>query len=453
MALNFFKRKEAKTDSNDIPIETTEPISDNNQVEPVIEIEKANQEYLKSPEGTPPPLITDLEEKQKEIKKKKTRFNITFYAFLLALFLIIFGGPIIKFYKQNFLHQVPVVQNPEPQKPPEEPAKVDPESIVEYSNDTLKISLERLYKTSLFEHFDQPEITKKIEIIYDKNNPGKDITVEELSEGYIFRISVFYTTLRKIDEIAQVKKESFIASCPKTATLSKTVVTQVDGVDARTFEVNNCGSDFKVTYVVKNGMNYEFSQIFKGNLGYRQAYKAETENILRSVKFYPEEKPEPGPTETYYNEKLKFSLDYPRSLSKDCCKATGPISKEAIELFTIGDENTYVDENNLDAITVYEDSNKEINFDAYIEKQKTLLVDDYIVTMGESPKPEIRTMKVGDRDAIMLRGYSWRGNDLIYLNISNNERASKILVISVKNISGESFANVTDEILKSFRFF
>ncbi|HOV97741.1 MAG TPA: hypothetical protein PLW49_01865, partial [bacterium] len=114
---------------------------------------------------------------------------------------------------------------------------------------------------------------------------------------------------------------------------------------------------------------------------------------------------------------------------------------------------TYVDENNLDAITIYEDSNREINFDAYMEKQKTLLVDDYIVTMGESPKPEIRAIKVGDRDAIMLRGYSWRGNDLIYLNISNDDRASKILVISIKNISGESFTNITNEILKSFKFF
>ena len=230
-------------------------------------------------------------------------------------------------------------------------------------------------------------------------------------------------------------------------------MTQVDGVDARTFEVNNCGSDFKVTYVVKNGLNYEFSQIFKGNLGYRQAYKAETENILRSVKFYPEETPDPGPTEEYYNKSLKFSFEYPRSLSKDCCEATGPASTKSVRLFTIGDENTYVDENNLDAITIYEDSNKEINFDAYIEKQKTLLVDDYIVTMGESPRPEIRAIKVGDKDAIMLRGYSWKGNDLIYLNISNDTRASKILVISIKNISGESFTNITNEILKSFKFF
>jgi len=451
MALNFFKKKEKKPEIK--KAESNAPVTVESPAEPQIEVEKANQDYLKSPEGTPPPVVENLEEKQKEIKKKEKRFKITFYTFLFALFLLIFGKPAINFYKQHFIHQVPVVQNPEPQKPPEKPVEIDPESIVEYSNDTLKISLERLYKTSLFEHFDQPEITKKIEIIYDKNNPGKDITVEELSEGYIFRISVFYTTLRKIDEIAQVKKESFAASCPKTATLSETTVTQVDGVDARTFEVNNCGSDFKVTYVVKNGLNYEFSQIFKGNLGYRQAYKAETENILRSIKFYPEEEPEPGPIETYYNDKLKFSFEYPRSLSKDCCEATGPASAEPVKLFTIGDENTYVDENNLDAITIYEDSNREINFDAYMEKQKTLLVDDYIVTMGESPKPEIRAIKVGDRDAIMLRGYSWRGNDLIYLNISNDARASKILVISVKNISGESFTNITNEILKSFKFF
>ena len=107
MALNFFKKKEKKPELN-------APVTIESPAEPQVEIkiEKANQDYLKSPEGTPPPVIEDLGEKQKEIKKKEKRFKITFYIFLFALFLLIFGEPAINFYKQHFIHQVPVVQNP-----------------------------------------------------------------------------------------------------------------------------------------------------------------------------------------------------------------------------------------------------------------------------------------------------------------------------------------------------
>lgn len=445
MAPNFFKKKEKQPEEiKTVVIEKRE--------EPV-ELDKENQDFLKSPEGTTPPTVLNLEEKGKEIRKKKIRFNILFYIFLISLFLLIFGGPAIKFYKQNFLKQTPVVKDdPEPTEPVIKPIEIDPESIVEYSNNDLRISLDRLYKTSLFENIEEAEKTKKIEIIYDKNNPGKNISVEELSEGYIFRVSVFSTTLRKIDEIAQVKKEAFISSCPKTTTLTNTEAAYVNGIEGRTFQVNNCGSDFKVTYVVKNGLNYEFSQIFKGDLGYRQAYKAETENILRSVEFYPDETPDLGPLETYQNIDLRFSFDYPRVLSKDCCKATGPISERSEFLFSIGDAESYVNENNFDAITIYRDSGGSISFYDYLEKQKSLLADDYIVTMGEPPKPEIRAMRVGNKDATMLRGYSWRGNDLIYINISKEEESARALIISIKNLSGDSFDNVVTGVLNSFRF-
>lgn len=446
MLLNFYKKKQTETE--EIKTATIEK----REVEVVLE--EANQNYLRSPANTPPPTVVDIEVTKNEIRKKRIRFKILLYTFLFSIFLMIFGEPIINFYKQNFIKQKPVVtEHPEDPVVVEKPFIPDPESIVEYSNDELKISLERLYKTSLFENIEELEKTKKIEIIFDKNNPGKNISVEELSEGYIFRVSVFLTALRKIDEIAQVKKEAFTLSCPKTATLTNTEVTEINGIEGRTFQVNNCGSDFKVTYVVKNGLNYEFSQIFKGDLGFRQAYKAETENIVRSIEFYPDAPVDLGPLETYKNEEFKFSFDFPRSLSKECCKATGPASILSSILFSIGDSETYVDENNFDAITVYKDDNKLGDYNSYIESQKSLLGDDYVVTMGEPPKTQVRDMKVGNKDATMLRGYSWRGNDLIYINISAEGKSNRILVISTKNISGDSFDNVITSVLKSFKFF
>lgn len=73
--------------------------------------------------------------------------------------------------------------------------------------------------------------------------------------------------------------------------------------------------------------------------------------------------------------------------------------------------------------------------------------------MGEPPKPEVREMQIGGKNATMLRGYSWRRNDLIYINISEEGLANRILVISIKNLSGESFDNVVKIILESFKFF
>jgi len=73
--------------------------------------------------------------------------------------------------------------------------------------------------------------------------------------------------------------------------------------------------------------------------------------------------------------------------------------------------------------------------------------------MGEEPRSQaIIHTKVGDRGAIMLKGYSWRGNDLIYVDGSPNMNASRIVVLSVKNISGERFNNVVNRIMESFKF-
>ena len=444
MPLNFFKKKQQ-------PEEEIKTISIEKKEEVVLD--DTNQKYLKSPEGTPPPAVVDIEEAKKRIRKSKTRFKIVFYTFLFSIFLLTFGDPIIKFYRENFIKSEPaVVDEPEIPAPVEEPKIIDPESVVEYRNDELKLSFDRLYKTSLFENKEETNKTTKVEVIYDKNNPNKNLSVEELSEGYIFRVSVFPTVLRQIDEIAQVKKEAFVSSCPKAASLTETEISYIDGVEGRSFEVKNCGSDFKVTYVVKNGLNYEFSQIFKGDLGYRQAYKAETENIIDSIKFYPEEKPDLGPLETYQNETLGFSFDFPRSLNKDCCNASGPVSNRFTALISLGNSESYVDENNFDAITVYSDEKKDIDFYNYLENQKKLLVDDYIITRGESPKAEIREIMVGNRKGTMLKGYSWRGNDLIYVELFGEKLSDYALVISIKNISGDGFDNVVTEILKSFRF-
>jgi hypothetical protein len=438
MPVNFFKKKKAQEEQIVKKEPENPPVEDN------------SENIL----NTKPSKIVDIKEKEKEVKKKKRRFFLLLTITIISGLTIMITPSAVKIYKKYFVKPEPIISNPEDNENQEQPEIIDPESIVEYSNDKLKISLEHLRKASLFENLDDSILTKKIEIIYDKNKDDDETTLESLTEGYIFRISSFSTSLRELDEITQVKKEAFSTMCPSTATLSETKETTINGVGGRYFEVKNCDADYKVSYVVKNGLNYEFAQIFKGDLGYRQLYKAETENILRSIEFYPEEIPDPGPTETYNNDDLKISFEYPRSLDSECCNITGPISSNAKTLLTLGDTKTYVDENNLDAIAFFVDQNRIGDFDAYVERQKNLLTDDYIVIMGKSPQqPQIRSIKVGDRDAVMLKGYSWRENDLIFVDITQTGKNNQVLVISIKNFSGEGFEDITESILDSFEFY
>lgn len=449
MPLNFFKKKKIENDSVLQP-NIAEDLKPNPENQETILQNFPNDIKHVNPDIAP---IEDMEKKKKDIKRKKRRFIFFAFIFLLSLLVIIFTPTAIDFYKKNFIKAKPIVQEVSEEDRKPEIEVIDPESIVEYRNDVLKLSLEHLRKASLSENTGDNELTKKIEIFYDKNNGDVDKNLENLTEGYIFRISVFSTTLRKLDEVTQVRKDSFTTSCPETAQITNTIGIDIDGIEGRTFEVNNCGADYKVSYLVKDDLNYEFAQIFKGDLGYRQAYKAETENIMRSIKFYPEEEVDLGPVETYNSEQYGLSFEYPRSLDTTCCNITGPISVKSVILLTLGEPQAFVESTKLSVIGFFVDNNTVGDFNSYLEKQKNLLTDDYVVAIGESPKPEIRTIKVGDKEGTMLKGYSWKKNDLIYVDISKDEKGKPVLVISIKNVTGDGFEDIVKSILESFKFF
>ena len=427
--------------------------SSNNKLFKKREKEVVLQKESHKPQDSEIQIIIDAKLKEKEIKRKKRRFNffkLVFGIFLILAIIIPYG---VKYYKENYVRVKPRVQDvdDENKKPPIE--EIDPESIVEYSNDDLKITLEHLRKAILIENIEELEKIKRIEIIYDKNEEQENLSFENLTEGYIFRISTFLTSFRNIDEITQVKKDALKVECPETAVMTNTVGVDIDGIEGRTFEVRNCGADFKLSYVVKNGLNYEFAQIFKGDLGYRQAYKAETENIFRSIRFYPDVIPDPGPIETFTNDSYKFSFEHPRYLDKECCNITGPMSDRSEILITLGDVENSIDGVNIDTIAVFMERKVALGFLEYLEDQKKLLTDDYLVAKGESPRAEIREVEVGDRTGVMLRGYSWKGNDLIYINTTDRPNSGVALVISIQNYSGESFEKKVEDIFKSFVFY
>lgn len=442
MPLNFFKKKKSQENKG---VEKSDVIENK---PPEIGI-PTNKEPL----NTQMSEVVDIKAKERKARRKKRRFHFVMTILILSILTLTLTPVAMRIYKKYFLRPDPIIQEPTEVEEKPETEVPNPETIVEYKNDDLELSLEYLNKADIFENVENTELTKRIEVVYDKNNDNNNTRLDNLSEGYIFRVSTFITEFRDIDDITQVKKDAFEAMCPETAELTKTIGIDIDGTEGRTFEVVNCNADYKVSYLVKNGMNYEFAQIFKGDIGYRQLYKAETENIMRSVKFYPEAPPELGPTEIYDSEKYYLSFEYPRSLDAECCNVTGPMANKPTILLTLGNPDTYVSENNLDAIAFFEDENRIGDFNEYVEMQKTLLTEDYLITMGQTPQPQIRSVKVGDRDGVLLRGYSWRGNDLIYVDITPTGKKNRVLVISIYNISGDSFKEVTDSILESFDFY
>jgi len=447
MPLNLFKKHKTEENpaENSLKIDVPQATSaqEKTQSENKIQTKHINSEVEQ---------IVDIEAKEKQNLRKKALFTV-FSIVVISLIVISIIAPIaIKFYKENFIKVPPKVENPDNNPVIVIPEEQDPESIVEHKSDSLRLSLEHLRKSVLFEYQEESEKTRKIEIVYDKNKPGELLPTEELTEGYIFRVSTFSTTFRQIDDIAKVKKEAVTLACPDTATISNTLNVFVDGIEGRSFEVKNCGADYKISYVVKNNLNYEFTQVFKGDLGYRQAYKAETENILGSIKFYPDEKPDLGPIETYINDNYNFSFEYPRYLSTECCTITGPISNGSQTLLILGDTESETNEDTANVIGLFIDGYRDGDFNTYLEKQKSLLTDDYIITKSEAPKPEIRTIQVGEKEATMLRGYSWRGNDLTYIDISESSgKEGKVLVISTRGAE-EEFEEVLNSILDSFKF-
>lgn len=397
--------------------------------------------------------VIDIEKKEMEIKKKKKRFKFILTVLIISILLLTLVPIVVNFYKRSYIKNKPIVQTIEEEDKKIKVEDIQVEKKIQHNSDSLSISLEYLDKAKLLESAEGDGQIKKLEIIYEKQ-PSSDtsasVTEDNLKEGYIFKVSTFITTQRELDEIVQVKKDAFTIKCPQTATLSDINETTIDGIEGRTFEVTNCGSDYKLTYIVKGTLNYEFAQIVKGDIGYKQVYKAETEDILSSLKFYLD-KTDRGPLETFISTPYGFQFEHPK-FSLECCEISNPASKNAEKIVVLGDTSTFIDKNNFDGIGIFVDKSYDEDFNTYMEVQKKTLVDDYIVVKGEAPKLEEKSLKVGDKNGLMLKGYSWRGEDLIYVNISPGSSRNIVLVISIKNMSGVSFEKKVDEILKSFKY-
>jgi len=203
------------------------------------------------------------------------------------------------------------------------------------------------------------------------------------------------------------------------------------------FDINDCNSDYAINYIAANDFVYEVMQVYKGDLGFEQIYKSRTNQILSSL-LIDEDLPEVSPTVLYEEKIIGFAFEYPRNMDSNCCTVPAPPQNNLVTLVTLAEND------NSDALGFfYSYKNKGVNLDDYVENQKTKLSDEYTIVKNKSPEGKETEMTISGQRAVMLSGYSWRGNDIIYIPLP---RKQNVLMISKMNVSEETFNTIKESI-------
>jgi hypothetical protein len=400
-----------------------------------------------------------VNKREAEIKQKKVLFA---KVKILVGVLLLTGVSMIGTYiwysiekAKQPVKPIVVVETPTDATPPQEVS-----STWELErDDDLRIFVKKPPEAKVYT-YSKP--TSKLEIVYANNTEDfSKVSELNLNDGYIFRITPLALGVRDLQQIADIKNESFKLVCPATATVTKPQKTLLDTVDAMTFNVINCGVTYKVTYAPRFGIYYEVAQIYRGNIGIEQQYSSKTEELLKTFRFFPEDNSVIyDPYITFWNEEFKFIFKYPKTLDPKCCDINGPVTtkpEDIRKIIVVGNPTTYKDKINIDGLGVFADTGyyaQNTEFNAYVDKQKQTLVEDYKVVTGQLPITNESTVSVGKFVGTKLSGYSWMGNDLVYLAFPNNPTGRQIiLVISSKGISGTDFQKSVDDMLSSFEFY
>jgi len=428
------------------------PITPKPEEKPIEEVPpqpKPEQPLIEIPKEIPlqPKADSGLaEEKKAVIAKKEQVFKKVVFGAKILLIAILIGAvsASIYFYIRSKSKSQYGETPPAPVVVPMEPTV----TWKQYDSPIIKVKFKYSKEAKLFE---ETAFDKRVVVSYSqKNDETTAPTILNLKEGYMFMVSPLDLKGRTLDEIATVKREAFHADCPKETQISASLPTLVYNIDSRSFEVRNCNSDFKVTYVPRFGIFYEILQAYKGDIGYIQQYKSDTEEVLKTLEFYPEEKPPESKYKTFTSERYSFVFEYPKDMEQDCCDIPKPPAGDSEKIVVLGNK---VDNEKFNGIAVYtvKRENK-ISFLSFVDNQMQVLISDYKVARGTDPVIIEESIKVGPKKAIRLRGLSWKGNDLIYVD-TENSIGEYFLVISLNNVSGESFENVLKPLLKSFKFY
>jgi len=283
---------------------------------------------------------------------------------------------------------------------------------------------------------DNSEDSFVVQVLSQDIIPENNATGENLVKGFIFQITPLKLESRDLESAVNVKRDSFVASCPETADITDIVDTKISDLEGRGFKIYSCNADYSVNYVAYGNYIYEITQIFKGDVGFKQVYKAKTNQILQSINI--EQNIPDTPTHIAYASPYGFSFLYPSYFDSDYVDVPEPPQVTAKKLIVIAEND-----NTNAAGFFYAKMDTELNFESYVQQQTQLLIDDYTVVKGRAPDGIKTELTVDTAGAVVLTNYTWEGNTLIFIPLNKPGRA---LVISKTNMSDELFNNILESI-------
>jgi hypothetical protein len=274
-----------------------------------------------------------------------------------------------------------------------------------------------------------------------------------LVDGYIFKVIIHPNVINTdTGNTADRKKDSLMQICLQNDSGSNVTSGYVDTIPSSSFSLINCPYDIREVFVVIHSSLYEFVQTYRGDLGYKEKYKQLTDQIMNSVVFLDKPQDEEAPKYIPYTSKpYNFSFMHPR-MDSTCCDINGPVYGNPVKVVVLADAATFEASGgkSFDGFGIFVDENKEnISFESYMDIQKTSLIEDYKVITGQNPQTSEEETTVGEEKAVLLKGYTWWGGNLIFLKIPSSDN---FMSISLTSESSDNFTEEIKSILKSFQF-
>ncbi len=417
-------------------------------------------------EPTPTPIAETITQKT---KPKSTKANIFI---VISIFIILCAGAlgymvlnskdfpfVAKLFSSIDLPIIPgqpeePVQPTQPQPEPTEPVEptIDSNEIVEYISDNFEFSIKHRAKARVLEPGSFNVQLETYQVIYDGAGQDTQITgPENVTDGYLFSLTVHKDIInRDIDDIAVEKRNRYLVSCDDTAIISNVAERTIANRTAKTFKVENCGVNYIQSFFIRGNDLFEFNQVYRGDIGVRQVYESETNEIVELFKIINTIQPTPIDTWSVY-ETTGFRFRHPTALDATCCTLRGPISDKIAKRIVLADPKSLEgsDGTLFNGFAVYtEVLTGGVTKEIYIENQRKLLAENYRVIIGKNPVTSEETLNVGGKVATYLKGYAWWGNMLFMDGVKTGE----IIVFVTTEIDPGAFDPTFREILNTFEY-
>lgn len=345
----------------------------------------------------------------------------------------------------------PAVNNEEP-KPVDNGPKPDENGNLEFISGNYEFAIKYPQKTTFIEPgaFNTPLETYQI-IFSGKNQVEKITGPETLTDGYFVTITVHKDIInRNVDQIAIEKRNRYLIDCPDTATISEITGRTISGVSGRTFSVENCGVSYIQSFIVRDSTLFEFDQVYRGDLGFRQIYVNESNEIVNMFRLINTIEPTPVNTWVTYNGR-EYSFKHPTGLDGTCCTLKGTLgSKPAKKVVVLADPKSLkgTDNSQFNGFGVFEvDNSEHVSFDSYVNDQKSLLEENYRIVIGRNPNTSVNEITVGDQRIVILREYAWWGD--VAITQLKSVDSDRFLVFIKTEVDEGSFEATFMEMLKT----